>query len=321
VTGAQGFIGSWLAKRLVDLGARVVAPRRRVVPGCHFERAGLEERCELDDIDILDVHSVLGALERHRVEGVFHLAAATIAGAVADAPLAGFDVNVRGTYTLLEACRILAEEGRGPRVVVASSYHVYGDHGGAAYREDFALRATHPYGVSKACADVIARSYATRYGMPIAVTRLANVYGGGDVSFSRIVPDAARALVAGERPVIRSDGTPQREFMYIEDAVEAYLAVDASLERSELRGRVWNAGSGEAVSVEELVRRLIAVSGGSVEPEIQLEPRAGAPVDRQVLESGAIREELGWTPQWTLGEGLAATYAWYEASLPAVVGS
>jgi CDP-glucose 4,6-dehydratase len=162
---------------------------------------------------------------------------------------------------------------------------------------------------------MIARSYATTYGLPVAVTRLANVYGGGDFNFSRIVPDTVRALVRGERPVIRSDGTPERDYIYAADAVDAYLAVAASLDDSEKHGRAWNAGAGRPYAVREIVDRLIAVSGRDVEPDIQ---GAGTPhgeIDRQFLDSSRIREELGWEPRWALDDGLRETWTWYERHL------
>jgi CDP-glucose 4,6-dehydratase len=148
--------------------------------------------------------------------------------------------------------------------------------------------------------------------MPVAVTRFANVFGGGDRNWSRIVPDTARSLARGQRPVIRSDGSPERDYLYVEDAADAYLAVGESLDRPELHGCAWNAGLGQPVSVLELVRRLIAVSGRDVEPEIQGRGTPYAEADRLLVDSGAIREELGWSPRWSLDEGLAQAYAWYD---------
>jgi CDP-glucose 4,6-dehydratase len=173
----------------------------------------------------------------------------------------------------------------------------------------------YPYDVSKAATDMIARSYASTYHMPVAVTRLANVYGPGDVNWTRVIPDTARALVRGERPVIRSDGTPERDYLYVEDAAEAYLAVADSLERSDLRGRAWNAGSGEAHSVLEVVKRLIEISGRDVEPDIQGSGVPHGEIDRQYLDSTAIREQLGWVPRWDLDSGLRAAWEWYERAL------
>jgi len=276
---------------------------------------GLDRRCVEVLADLIDYESLLRILGEHEVRAVFHLAAQAIVGTANRGPLATWESNVRGTYTLLEACRTAGS--RIDRIVVASSDKAYGNHDELPYREDFALRARNPYDVSKACADMIARSYAVTYELPLAVTRLANVYGPGDLNWSRLIPDTARALARGERPMIRSDGTPERDYLYVEDAVDAYLAVAASLDRPELRGRAWNAGCAAPVSVRELVGRLIEVSGRDVQPEIKGEGTPRGEIDRQFLDSTPIREELGWKPRFDLDRGLPITWGWYERQLRA----
>ncbi len=266
--------------------------------------------------DISDYEALLRVLNEHDVRHVFHLAAQTIVGTANRSPLSTWETNVRGTYNLLEACRAFDVVGPGvDSIVVASSDKAYGSHDELPYREDFPLQPMFPYDVSKACTDMIARSYSSSYGMPVAVTRLANVYGGGDINWSRIVPDTARALVRGERPVIRSDGSPERDYIYVADAVEAYMTVSASLENPQFHGRAWNAGAGRPVSVSELVTRLIRVSGREVEPDVQGEGTPPGEIDRQFLDSTAIREELGWAPRHELDEGLRETWAWYQRAL------
>jgi CDP-glucose 4,6-dehydratase len=198
------------------------------------------------------------------------------------------------------------------KVIIASSDKAYGRHETLPYREDFALQPSYPYDVSKAATDLIARSYAITYDMPVAVTRLANVYGPGDVNWARLIPDTARSLVRGERPVIRSDGTPERDYIYVEDAADAYLAVASSLHDPRHRGRAWNAGSGEPHSVLDVVNRLIAISGVSAEPDIRGTGVPHGEIDRQFLDSTAIREELGWAPKWDLDRGLGAAWDWYR---------
>jgi CDP-glucose 4,6-dehydratase len=315
VTGAEGFVGSWLVERLLADGARVVAPLRPVPDESRFRRERLDERCELVSLDLLDLPDVVRVLNERDVALAFHLAARTIVADAKDDPIGAFDVNVRGTYNLLEAARLLGRPDGGPRIVVASSYHAYGRQGTGAYTEATPLRPSFPYDVSKACADILARGYAGTYRMPVAVTRMANIYGGGDLNWSRIVPDAARALVRGERPVIASDGTPERDYLFVEDATDAYLAIAASLEDPALRGRAWNAGLDRPVSVLEVVETLIAGSGKDVEPEILGRASPLGQADSQYLDSSAIREELGWSPTWDLVRGLRATYGWYEANL------
>jgi CDP-glucose 4,6-dehydratase len=312
VTGAQGFVGSWLAQRLLDDGARVVVPRRDEPAGSRFRSDGVEARCDVVLCDLTDLDAVLRVLSEYEVERVFHLAAQTIVGTANRAPLPTFEANVRGTWTLLEACRLT---GGVEAMVVASSDKAYGGHDELPYREDTPLRPVWPYDVSKACADLIARSYAATYELPVAVTRLANVYGGGDLNWSRIVPDTCRALARGERPVVRSDGTPERDYLHVDDAVEAYLAVAASVERPELRGRAWNAGNDSPLPVIEVVGRLIALSGRDLEPDVRGSGTPHGEIDRQYLDSAAIRTELGWAPGVGLEEGLRRTWDWYAARL------
>jgi CDP-glucose 4,6-dehydratase len=314
VTGAQGFVGAWLAERLLDEGACVVVPRRDVDPESRFRSEGIEERCHVVACDLADYQSLLRVVAEHDVRAVFHLAAQTIVGTARRSPLSTFESNVRGTWNLLEACRVA---GGVERIVVASSDKAYGAQDELPYREGSPLTPLYPYDVSKAVADMIARSYAATWGLPVAVTRLANVYGGGDLNWSRVVPDTCRALAAGERPVIRSDGNPERDYLYVEDAVDAYLTVAASLDREELRGRAWNAGWGEPVAVRELVGRLIRASGRDVEPDVRGTGTPAAEIDRQYLDSRAIRDELGWAPRVPLDEGLERTWRWYERRLEA----
>jgi CDP-glucose 4,6-dehydratase len=317
VTGAQGFIGSWLAERLLDEGARVVVPRRDFEPDARFRSDGVEQRCVVAAADIQDYETMTRVLNEHDVDAVFHLAAQTIVGTANRSPLSTFEANVRGTYVLLEACRAVASTAAPlGRIVVASSDKAYGPHRELPYREGFALQPTFPYDVSKACTDMIARSFAATYDLPVAVTRLANVYGGGDLNWSRIVPDTCRALIAGDAPAIRSDGTPERDYLYVEDAVDAYLAIAASLDDRALHGRAWNAGWGAPLAVREIVDRLIAVSGSKVAPEIQGEGVPHGEIDRQYLDSSAIRSELGWEPRVGLDDGLRRTYEWYARRLP-----
>jgi CDP-glucose 4,6-dehydratase len=293
-----------------------VALRRDAEPDSRFRSEGIEERCVLAQADLVDYEALVRVLNEHEVNSVFHLGAQTIVGTANRAPLSTWEANVRGTYRLLEACRAVGVVGHPlEAIVVASSDKAYGPHDRLPYREDFGLRPRFPYDVSKACADLIARSYAHTYELPVAVTRLANVYGGGDLNWSRLVPSAAKALAEGERPVIRSDGTPERDYIYIADAVDAYLAVAGSLAGPEMRGRAWNAGSGSPLSVRAMVDEVIAASGREVEPDVQGSGAPSGEIDRQSLDSTAIAEELGWQPRWSLSDGLAATWAWYERRL------
>lgn len=313
VTGAQGFLGSWIASRLLDEGAKVVTLLRDVEPEARFNTAGIADRCVQVRADLIDYDALTRALNEHEIRAVFHLAAQTIVGTANRSPLSTYETNIKGTYSLMEACRAMSVTSTAvERVVVASSDKAYGRHEQLPYKEDFPLQPQYPYDVSKAATDMIARSYAVTYNMPVAVTRLANLYGGGDLNGSRVVPDTIRSLLDGKRPVIRSDGSPERDYLYVEDAVGAYLAISDSLDDRDNWGRAWNAGWGQPVSVREMVDRLIKVSGVDVEPDVQGEGTPHGEIDRQFLDSTAIKSELGWEPQWSLDDGLAATWNWYR---------
>ena len=310
VTGARGFAGAWLARALLERGERVVS----------FDK-GRDERpvstlslLEIDG-DVVDVVGDLGdgaelrtLLRGQGVDSVFHLAAETIVGTVQASPVRGFETNVRGTWTLLDAC---LAEGVG-RVVVASSDKAYGAHPELPYRESFALQATAPYEASKAAADIIARSYWHSYGLPVAVTRFANIYGGADLNFSRLVPEAVCAALDGRAPVLRSDGSPERDFLYVEDAAAAYLAIADALDREEVRGEAFNAGGGRPYAVGEVVALIARLSGTGVEPDIQGSGNPDGEIDRQYVDPSKLGEVCGWGPVIDLEEGLRRTIEWYR---------
>jgi CDP-glucose 4,6-dehydratase len=315
-TGAQGFIGSWVAERLLDEDAEVFVLDRPPAELSRFRLRGLHDRCVPAAADLLDAASLRRAIDEHGIQAVFHLAATAIVGSATKSPLNTYEVNVRGTWNLLEACRTASDSLE--RIVVASTDKAYGTHEHLPYRESHALQPRYPYDVSKACADLIARSYAHTFGLPVAVTRFGNVFGGGDLNFSRLIPGTVRALLAGERPVIRSGGLMERDFLYAEDAVGAYLAVADSLDHPGLHGRAWNASIGAPVTVLEVVRRLLEIAGAGGEPDIRGQGTPHGELTSQWLDSSAISKQLGWTPAWDLERGLEATYRWYERSSEAL---
>ena len=322
VTGGRGFVGAWLLRGLLERGVDAISFDVEGESGRPSgpELLGIER--DVADVrgDLRDAAGVARALEEGDVDAVFHLAAQTIVGAAAGAPAETFDVNVRGTWTLLEACR----ERRVRSVIVASSDKAYGAHEELPYREHFALQPTAPYEASKSAADLIARSYWHSYGLPVAVTRFANIYGGGDLNFSRLIPEAVSAAVDGRAPVIRSDGSPVRDFLYVEDAVGAYLAIADALDRDEVRGEAFNAGGERPYTVGEVVELIAMLSGSGVEPDVRGTGNPDGEIDRQYVDTTKIRELVGWTPKVSLEEGLRRTIEWYrehpEARAPAPVG-
>jgi CDP-glucose 4,6-dehydratase len=312
VTGAYGMLGGWLTKALLERGDRVTVLKRDDVPGSLLALEQLEAGTNVVHGDLTDPGLIDRAIAEHEVDTVFHLAAQTIVGTASRSPLSTWESNVRGTYLLMEACRTQ----RVQRVVVASSDKAYGAHDELPYREDMALQARFPYDVSKAATDLIARSYWHTYAIPTAVTRFANIYGGGDRNPSRLIPEAIAAALAGRAPVIRSDGSPERDFLYVEDAAAAYLAIADALDGSDpahpARGEAFNAGGDTPHSVLDVVALVCRLAGTDVEPDVR---GAGTPrgeIDRQFVDSTKLRDTTGWRPEVGLEEGLRRTIAWYR---------
>jgi CDP-glucose 4,6-dehydratase len=314
VSGAHGFVGSHLARALLERGddVRVLdrpPPRLADVGGerlSGLDLLGIRGEVELVEADLRDAEAVAAAVIG--CESVFHLAAQTIVGVARESPLETFEVNVRGAWNVFEACRAHRVE----RIVFASSDKAYGSSPQLPYREDFPLRAAYPYDASKAAADTIARSYAHAYGLPLAVTRFANVYGGGDLNFSRLIPETVIAVLDGRSPVIRSDGSPERDFLYVDDAVSAYLAIAGALEDGAA-GEAFNAGGGQPHSVREVVELIARAAGTGIEMDIRGAGNPDGEIDSQFVDSSKLQGLTGWRPRVELGEGLHRTLEWYRA--------
>jgi CDP-glucose 4,6-dehydratase len=273
---------------------------------------GTERLVNVAHGDVGDGALIERVIGEYEVDTVFHLAAQAIVGIANRGPTPTFETNIRGTWTVLEACRRAGVE----RTIVASSDKAYGSHEELPYRETLPLQPSYPYDVSKAAADLLARSYAHSFGLPVAVTRFANLYGGGDFNLSRLVPEAVLAAIAGRRPVIRSDGTPERDFLYVEDAVEAYLAIADLLDDGRGAGEAFNAGPGEPRSVQEVVELVCALAGTGVTPDVRGSGTPSGEISRQWVDASKLRDLTGWAPRVELEEGLSRTIAWYREHLP-----
>lgn len=313
VTGGTGLLGSWLVRRLVDLGADVVCLVRDDVPQSELVRSGTVQHVRIVRGDLCDQALMERALGEYEIDTVFHLAAQTIVGIANRNPVSTFEANIRGTWSLLEACR------RSPKVrqvLVASSDKAYGACDTLPYDETTPLQGAHPYDVSKSCADLIAQSYATTYGLPVMITRCGNFYGGGDLNWNRIVPGTVRSIVRGERPIIRSDGEFVRDYFYVEEGARVYTMLAERLaEDRSLSGEAFNFSNEIQVTVLELAEKILKMMGSDLELDIRNE--ASHEIRLQYLSAKKARERLGWQPELTLDQGLERTIRWYQEFLPA----
>jgi CDP-glucose 4,6-dehydratase len=311
VTGATGLVGGWVVRRLLRQQADVVCLVRDWVPECDVIRAGLLDRVKTVRGDVRDQATLERVLGEYEIDTVIHLAAQTLVPVANRNPVATFETNIAGTWALLEACRRSPKVGQ---IVLASSDKAYGDAEQLPYDETTPLCGRHPYDVSKSCADLIAQSYAATYGTPVAITRCGNFYGPGDLNWNRIVPGTIRSVLRGERPVIRSDGQSVRDYFYVEDGAAAYLLLAESLAADPaLRGEAFNFSTETQVTVLELVRKLLDLTGSRLEPDVRNE--ASHEIRHQSLSAEKARRELGWRPLFTLDEGLRKTVPWYAEFL------
>ena len=311
ITGATGLLGGWLVRRLVAEGADVVALVRDWVPRSNLLSSELVARVTMVRGDVRDQDLLERVLGEYEVDTVFHLAAQTIVGVANRNPVSTLDTNIRGTWALLEAAR------RSPLVrsiVTASSDKAYGDHDKLPYDEDAALKGEHPYDASKSCADLVARMYAVTFGVPVAITRCGNFYGGGDLNWNRLVPGTIRSAFKGEKPVIRSDGSLIRDYFYVEDGASAYMCLAEALrERDDLRGEAFNFSNELQLDVLSLTKKILARMDVKLSVDVRAE--AKHEIQHQWLSAAKARTVLGWTPQFTLDEGLDRTIAWYREFL------
>ena len=311
VTGATGFLGAHLTADLVQLGASVVVLSRDDVPLSPV-RAPWADRVVVVHGDVTDQVVVERMLSEYAIQTAFHLAAQSQVGVANANPVGTFDTNVRGTWTLLEAIRRVPSVRQ---VIVASSDKAYGYHGAdRPYDEDTPLQGVNPYDASKACADLIARSYAQSFGIPLAITRCGNLFGPGDFNWARLVPGTIRSLLRGERPVIRSDGSMVRDYLDVRDAAAGYLLLGEALASDpDMAGSAFNFSIEQPLSVLEMVALIQSVAGTSIEPDVL--STATNEIPYQALSSGRACDKLGWRPRWQIADALADTLEWYRKYL------
>jgi CDP-glucose 4,6-dehydratase len=311
VTGAGGLLGGSVSGQLLAAGATVTGfdvdwegPRTAIAP------PGIQ-RADGDVCDTQLVRQLIGDL---RIDTVIHLAAQTLVGPALRDPVNTFRNNIEGSWSVLDACRSApAVES----VVVASTDKAYGDWSGRPYREEMALRARHPYDVSKAATDLLAQSYAATYGLPITVTRCGNLYGGGDLNWSRIVPGTIRSVLQNEAPIVRSDGTFVRDYLHVSDAAAGVLALaQAARERHDVRGEAFNFAGRDRLTVLEIVRQILGLMDSGLQPTVLGLDLIEIPEQR--VSTAKARHLLEWRVRTTLTEGLREAISWYRANLAVV---
>lgn len=311
ITGVTGFVGTWLAKDLVERGANVVGFVRDEIPNMPLRTMGVYDKLRAAPKgDLVDYKSVKRVFNEYEIDTCFHLAAQPIVTIANKNPAWTFEVNIKGSWNVLEAART-SEKIRA--VIIASTDKVYGEPIKLPITEDHPLLAEYPYDASKACMERLARTFFTTYGLPVAITRCCNIYGGGDMNFSRIINGTIKAILLDQNPVIRSDGTPVRDFIFVKDAANAYVTLAEQIENEGVKGQAFNFASNAPINMLDLVKKIIEVSGKTnLKPDVQGTKKPDAEIDEQYLSSEKAERVLGWQPQFNLEAGLKETIKWYE---------
>ena len=311
VTGCSGLLGSWLCARLVEHGAQVVGLVRDALPSSRLVAEGTIQRMTTVRGDIADLALLERVLSEYEVSTVFHLAAQAIVGTANRNPVHTFKTNIAGSWNVFEACRQVASV---TAVLVASSDKAYGSAKILPYDESMPLQGRHPYDVSKSCTDLIAQTYHATYGLPVCITRCGNFFGGGDLNFNRIVPGTIRSVLRGERPVIRSDGSMVRDYIYVGDVVAAYMDLAQAMQDPAIHGEAFNFSTEARFTVLELTHRILEIMQRSdLAPQVL--NQASNEIQEQYLSARKAREVLGWSPRYSVDEAIAETADWYRAFL------
>jgi CDP-glucose 4,6-dehydratase len=311
ITGCTGLLGSYLSEELVNKGANLIGLVRDNVPKSNLCLSGVINNMTVVKGEVEDYFLIERIMNEYEIEIVFHLAAQTIVGISNTSPMSTFKSNIEGTWNVLEAARRVK---RIKGVIVASSDKAYGEQDKLPYYEDAPLKGYFPYDVSKSCADLISRMYFKTYNLPVCIVRCGNFYGGGDLNFNRIVPGTIRDLLNNKRPVIRSDGKYIRDYIYIKDAVNAYMLLAQKMWEKNILGEAFNFSYGEPVTVIKLVDMILGImEKKNLKPKIL--NQAMNEIRKQYLSSDKAKKILGWKPRYSLEEGLKETIEWYREYL------
>lgn len=307
ITGATGFLGSWLTRYLLDMNADIVVLIRDWVPRSNLIDNKIINKINTVRGNIEDYFLIERIINEYEIDTVFHLAAQTIVSIANNNPISTFETNIKGTWNILEACR---RNKKIKKIILASSDKAYGDQTKLPYDEEFPLFGRHPYDVSKSCADLICRAYFETYALPACITRCGNFYGGGDLNFNRIIPGTIRSILNNEPPVIRSDGSFIRDYFYIEDGVLAYILLAEKMDDPRLFGEAFNFSNEIQITVLDLVNKIIKLMGSNLKPIILNE--VTKEIKHQYLSAKKAREILGWKPKFNLESGLKKTIDYYK---------
>lgn len=300
VTGANGFVGSHLVKKLILEKAKVIT---------FFP---VESKLKIGSVDVKgsveNFNKLKEIIKKFGVNIIFHLAAQPLVEIGQTNPIKTFEVNIQGTWNVLESAR----QSNIQKVIIASTVHVYGDNPKVPFKEEFFPQPSRPYETSKACADLLAQSYADSYNLPVEIPRFVNIYGPGDFNFSRLIPKVIKSILKGNKPEVWDIGSV-RDFLFIDDAVNAYLMLAQKQFTKNKRVRVLNFGTGKPIKIYDLIMKIVNLTNQKIKVEMKNPPLDRAhEIKKQYVSVAKAKRELGWYPKVNIDEGLTKTIAWYK---------
>lgn len=296
ITGVSGFVGSHLQKKLEGLGAIVYG-------------VSLHRRHKLNSqADILEYKQIDTLVMDKEIDILYHLAGESLVESGRENPYSTFRVNIDGTLNVLEIARKRGLE----RIIIASSSHVYGKNE-VPYLESYTPKPSRPYETSKACTDLIAQSYADTYRLPVLIPRFVNIYGPGDLNFTRLIPKTMKQILFDNKVELWG-GNAIRDFLYIDDAVDAYTDLGLVDIKTIEENRIFNFGGGNAISVRDIVEKIIKVSKKDIKIT-KIEEEREDEIKSQYVSLAKARRHLGWEPKIPLTDGLQKTFEWYQQHL------
>src|SRR3990167_5686488 len=304
VTGASGFVGTHLVKRLLEKKSRIITLSKK---GSELLKDTQNEvGCSIEDFEKIN-----SLIQKNKVDIIFHLAAQPIVEIGQSNPIRTFEVNIRGTWNILEAAR----ENNVKKIIIASTVHVYGDNPKTPFKEEYFPQPSRPYETSKACADLLAQSFADTYNLPVEIPRFVNIYGPGDLNFSRIIAKVIKSILQGEQPEVWDIGSV-RDFLYIDDAINAYLMLAEKQLNNDKRVRVFNFGTGKQIKIYDLVLKIIELADKDMKIKTETPPEERSnEITKQYVSITRAKRELGWRPKIDLNKGLLNTIRWYKQNL------
>ena len=319
ITGIAGFVGSNLAKNLEKCGANVIGitKSKRKDSLLYYEK--IDKKINLIFGDITNKELLKSVFLKYKIEICFHLAAQVEVGSAKKYPYLTWETNVRGTYTLLEVIREYKSEIKA--VVVASSDKAYGHYpkNKLPYKENYELKAEYPYDTSKACADMIAKTYAAKlFKLPILITRFANIYGPGQLNFTALIPDAIKSCISKNKFIIRSNGESIRDFVYIDDIIDLYKLLAENLYKNpkKFSGEVFNAGTNIRHKIKDIIKEIFTYGKKNKELKEILKKmhknKTSGELVAQYMDYEKLNTYLGWKPKFKFSNTLPDLFSWYK---------